>query len=166
MGPNKKLNPKENSKKIQKIPVNQKKNQLKLPSVQYTKDLLLSAVRNKSFLTADNNKSFVSLSTPRPHVPARVVILPRKSLQSPLRPPVIPCHTMASNPRSTIPSHTMASNPRLTIPSLTMASNPRLTIPSLSMASDPRLPIPSLTMASDPRLPIPSVTPAQMLQVN
>ena len=80
VGPNKKIEP---QRKFQKNPKNSskpKKNQLKLPSVQYTKDLLLSAVRNESFVTADNNKPFVSLSTPRPHVPARVVILPRKSL--------------------------------------------------------------------------------------
>ena len=120
----------------------------------------MDAIRNESFLTSDNNKSFVTLTTPRPHVPARVVILPRKSLQSPLRPPVIPCHTMASNPRLTIPSHTMASNPRLTIPltpwPVILASQSPLTPWPVILALQPPLtltPCPIHSILSPPLAP-------------
>ena len=53
--PNKKI---EQQRKFSKINDKPKKNKLKLckPTQQYTKDLLLSAVRNDSFLTSDNNR--------------------------------------------------------------------------------------------------------------
>ena len=160
---NKKIEPQRKFKKISNP--KKRKNKLTKPSVEFTKDLLLSAVtsdNNTSFVNSTDKPATVALTTPRPTsrhttpnlsphhaqplatprpTPATIALTtPRPHL--PARVVILPRKSFPLRP-VVIPSHTMTSTPRLTIPSHTMTSTPRLTVPSLTMTSTPRLAIPS-----------------------